>query len=119
MTSPASSSSFLHRAYSRDRQLWLVWSVAAVLVAAALNGAGRLGWLHRGQLYSAAPALAAAAFLILWFRRVRALTRARFARELDTRWQLRSRLESAEELTAHDSALAQAQRAEAAQSVAG
>lgn len=118
MNSAASSPSLVHRAYSRVRQLWLVWSAAAVLVAAALNGAGRLGWLHRGQLYSAVPALASAAFLVLWFRRARALTRARFARELDTRWQLRSRLESAEELTAHDSALAQAQRAEAAQSVA-
>lgn len=119
MNSPVPSATFLHRAHARARQTWLVWAAAAVLVAAALNGAGRLGWLVRGELYSIAPALAAAVFLVLWIRRARQLTRARFALELDTRWQLRSRLESAEELVAHDSALAQAQRAEAAQAVSG
>ena len=117
MNSTPPAATFLHRSHARVRQTWLVWSAAAVLVAAALNGAGRLGWFARGELYSAAPALASATFLVLWIRRARQLTRTRFALELDARWQLRSRLESAEELATHDSALAQAQRAEAAQAV--
>ncbi len=119
MNSGRSSAEFIQRGYARERKLMLVCSAAAVLIAAALTGAGRLGWFARGEVWALIPAILAAILLGIWIKRIRRLTPASFAQTLDTRWQLRSRLEATVELAGNNSALAQAQRNEAAQQLVG
>ena len=118
-TTDSAAAGFLHREHHRARKTLLIWSAAAVLAAAAMIGAHRLGWFARGERWALAPAVLSAVLLGWWFRRASQLTRTAYARELDARWALRSRLETAVELSHDDSALAAAQRTEARQQLAG
>lgn len=98
----------------RVRRTPLVWAGAAALAAHAWTGAARLGWHGWSAHWGLVPAALALVILVCWFRRSRRLTETAVARELDTRWQLQARLETAVELADQESAVAAAQRAEAA-----
>ncbi|HEX2854384.1 MAG TPA: hypothetical protein VHO24_14200 [Opitutaceae bacterium] len=113
------STAFVRRQYRRTRGTLLVWALTAALTAAAMTGAARLGWMKHGNLWAAIPAVGSVILLALWFRRIRGLSEARVAQELDDRWQLSARLESAVELSKEKTALASAQRTDAVQRVAG
>lgn len=97
----------------------LVWSAAAVLAAHAWAFAARLGWLDWSEYWGLVPAVLAAVILGRWLKRTRHLKEDDVARELDGQWQLHSQLETTVELAREESALAEAQRADAARQIAG
>jgi hypothetical protein len=103
----------------RVRRTPLVWAGAAALAAQAWTGAARLGWHGWSAHWGWVPAALALVILADWFRRSRRLTETAIARELDDRWQLQARLETAIELADKESAVAAAQRVEAAQQADG
>jgi len=119
MRSEDALSHFLRRRRLYAGASGLVWSAFAALAALVLTLAERLGWAAWGE--EAAWVSIAAALLVLgwWIRRGRRLRAAIIARELDERWQLLSRLESAVELSADASVWAAAQRADAAARIEG
>lgn len=103
----------------RVRGTPLVWAGAAALAAQAWTGAARLGWHGWSAHWGWVPAALALVILADWFRRSRRRTETAIARELDARWQLQARLETAVELADKESAVAAAQRAEAARQADG
>lgn len=119
MNSADLTTAFVRRHHRRTRGTLLVWALAVVLIAVAMTGAARLGWMTHGNRWAAIPAVGSAILLVAWFRRIRGLNESRVAQELDARWQLSARLETAVELSAENTALASAQRTDAAQRVGG
>jgi hypothetical protein len=111
------TTSFLRRQYRRTRGALLIWALAAALIAAAMTIAAQLGWMTHGNRWATIPAIGAAVLLVAWFRRIRGLSEARVAQELDERWKLSARLETAVELSSEKTALASAQRDDAAKRV--
>lgn len=108
--------------HRRRRYTLLVWTLALALIAAVLALAIHLAWLppslpvvigHWSFVISSALALTT------WFARARRLDENHVARDLDAEWQLKARVEAAAELAGDRSALAAAQRADAAQRLAG
>ena len=118
MNSGQPTSDFLVRVRRQARGTLLAWAAATDLLALALIEATRLGWIAWGE-EAAWVAMAATLFLLgWWFKRVRRLTPAVLARDLDARWALQSRLEAAMEMAGHPSAWAEAQRNDASQKIA-
>lgn len=120
MTSPHNPDRLVRTQHRRRRYTLLVWTLALALLAAALSLGIHLSWLppslvigHWSLVISSALALTA------WFIRARRLGENHVARDLDAEWRLQARVESAAELAADPSALAAAQRADAAQRLAG
>jgi hypothetical protein len=112
---------FLRRAHRRERFGPLLWALALAALATAVGLAPRLDWLPESiglEIAHLLLVLASALVLILWFRRARRLRADELARRLDSRLSLSSRLESSAELATDPSALAAAQRADAAQHLA-
>lgn len=106
--------------HRRRRYTLLVWTLALALVAAVIALAIHLRWLPPSfvighWIFGLSSALA----LTTWFARARRLDENHVARDLDTEWQLKARVEAAAELAGDRSALAAAQRADAAQRLAG
>ena len=113
---------FLKRAHTRARHGSLVWFLGLAVTACAVALGTHLGWWPAGiisMIALAVPAVAAVVLLAIWIGRSRRLTHAAHAHRLDTEWALAARLEASAELAADPSALATAQRADAAQHVAG
>jgi hypothetical protein len=110
---------FLRRHRWRARGTLLVWSLGVTLTTAAFFGAVHLGWTQRGLEWALAPIALATLLLVAWFRRASRLTARQLAHELDQRWELRARLETAVELAANESPLAQEQRNDATKQLAG
>ncbi len=109
---------FLRRQRRRARGTLLAWSVAVAVFARAWSGAVELGWLKASGFWGLVPAAVAGWLLVRWVRRVWRLNTLAVAREVDARWELGARLESAVELSGDDSAVAVAQRTDAAQQLA-
>jgi hypothetical protein len=106
--------------HRRRRYTLLVWTLALALIASALALAIHLRWLSPAfDIGHWAFGIASAIALTTWFARARSLDENHVARDLDAEWQLKARIEAAAELAGDRSALAAAQRAEAAQLLAG
>lgn len=106
--------------HRRRRYTLLVWTLALALIAAALALAIHLRWLPVSFVIGHwVFGIASAIALTTWFARARRLDENHVARDLDTEWQLKARVEAAAELAGDRSALAAAQRADAAQRLAG
>jgi hypothetical protein len=123
MPSPNSSAPdhYLRRAHRRARSGLLLWALALAALATAVGLAPRLDWIPGSLALEAAHVvlvLAAALVLVFWIRRARRLDAASLARRLDAELSLSARLEASAELAADPSALAAAQRADAAQHLA-
>ncbi|TSJ76727.1 hypothetical protein [Rariglobus hedericola] len=106
--------------HRRRRYTLLVWTLALALIAAVLALAIHIRWLPPSfvighWIFGISSAIA----LTTWFARARRLDENHVARDLDTEWQLKARVEAAAELASDRSALAAAQRADAAQRLAG
>jgi hypothetical protein len=101
---------FLRQHRRRVRSTLLLWSGALTLGALALTGLERLGWWPGATVWTLATIGAAALLLGAWLVRVRRVTPQRLARELDARWTLRARLESATELEREETTWAAALR---------
>jgi hypothetical protein len=113
---------FLQLAHRRARLHLIVWALAFAVLACVLNFASTLDWLpstlatgYSPILLAAAPALLSFSLLVLWLMLSRRLSSEALARKLDAEWSLSARLESSSELATNPSALAAAQRADAAQ----
>ena len=112
---PASATeSFLRRQRRRSRGTLLAWAMAMAVLAQAWIGAAQLGWIDVSALWAVVPAVASGWLLVRWTRRAWRLNEQAVAREVDARWELRARLESAVELSGSDTAVAIAQRADTA-----
>ncbi|MEZ0218627.1 MAG: hypothetical protein ACAH89_15930 [Rariglobus sp.] len=106
--------------HRRRRYTLLVWTLALALIAAALALAIHLRWLPSSFVIGHwAFGIASTVALTTWFARARRLDENHVARDLDAEWQLKARVEAASELAGDRSALAAAQRADAAQRLAG
>jgi hypothetical protein len=124
-STPPPTSTFLRRSHLRARGALLLWALALALLATALRLAATLGWLPPSFVLGPwslviplFPALAAAFTLAVWIVRARRLSPLALARDIDRDWTLASRLEASAELAADPSALAAAQRADAARHLA-
>lgn len=109
----------LRREYRRVRQTGLIWSAGLVFTAVTMILGTRLGWWKVRDVWVAIPAVLSAVALVAWVRRANGFTKTRFVRQMDARWRLHARLETAEELSADQSALARAQRTETAERISG
>ncbi len=109
----------LAREYQRARRSLLLWSLVCAVLALATMIASVLGWFQVGDLVASLLSVASFALLAGWLIRSARVAPEAVARELDERWALRARLESALELADNSSALAAAQRADAAEKLAG
>lgn len=108
--------------HRRRRYTLLVWTLALALIAAALALAIHLAWLPSSLPFVIGHwsfVISSALALTTWFARNRRLDENHVARDLDAEWQLKARIEAAAELAGDRSALAAAQRADAAQRLAG
>ena len=103
----------------RRRHTALVWALAFSVIAIALAGMEHLGWFKSGILAGLACATVASVLVIRWIVSARRIDTGAVARDLDTQWSLKARLEAAAELSGNSSALAAAQRADAAEKLAG
>ncbi len=109
----------VRRQRRRARGTALAWALGAALAAHAWLGAIALGWLALSRWWALIPAVLATYLLVRWLRRARAITTPAVARELDARWSLHSRIETAVELAQDTSPMASAQRTDATERVAG
>lgn len=114
MKPAATTDVFLRAQRRRSRGTLLAWSVAVAASALAWRGATELGWVDASGYWGLVPSAVAAWLLVRWVRRVWRLNEQAVAREVDARWELRARLESAVELSGDDSAVAVAQRVDTA-----
>jgi chemotaxis protein histidine kinase CheA len=105
--------------HRRRRYTVLMWTLAAAVLAVGCAGTEYLGWFRHGLLAGLPFAAAALVSLAVWFARTRSLDENHVARDLDAEWQLKARIEAAAELAGDPSALAAAQRADAARRLAG
>lgn len=105
--------------HRRRRYTLLVWTLAAASLAVGFAGAERLGWFRHGFAVGLPFACAALVPLGFWFVRARRLDENHVARDLDAEWRLQARIEAAAELAGDRSALAAAQRADAARRLDG
>lgn len=110
---------FLRQHRRRVRSTLLLWSGALTLGAVGLTGFERLGWWPGATGWTLATIGAAAVLLGTWLVRVRRVTPQGLARELDARWTLRARLESATELERDETTWAAALRGNAGTALAG
>lgn len=120
MPSPHNPDHLVRTQHRRRRYTLLVWTLALALIAAVLALAIHLRWLPPSFVIGHwAFVISSALALTTWFVRARRLDENHVARDLDTEWQLKARVEAAAELAGDRSALAAAQRADAAQRLAG
>ncbi len=108
---------FLHRVHQRARFNALVWSLTLAALATFLHLATSLNWLPPSAplvIGHWSLVISSAIVLTIWIRRSRRLSAHSLARRLDAEWSLAARLESSAELASDRSALASAQRADAA-----
>jgi chemotaxis protein histidine kinase CheA len=120
MPLPPNPDHLVRTQHRRRRYTLLVWTLALALIAAALALAIHLRWLPPAfDIGHWAFGIASAIALTTWFARSRTLDENHVARDLDAEWQLKARIEAAAELAGDSSALATAQRADAAQRLAG
>jgi hypothetical protein len=104
--------------HRRRRYTLLVWTLALAVAATALDLAIRLAWLPSSPslvIGHWSLVISSALTLTTWFALTRRrLDEHRVARDLDAQFRLQARIESAAELASDPSALAAAQRADAA-----
>lgn len=112
-TAPHPAAAFLRRSHRRARGALLAWALALALLGCATWFAPALG-LPSAPPLAAALGLASLVVLGIWIRLARRLSPLALARDLDRDWTLAARLETSAELAADPSALAAAQRADAA-----
>ncbi|MET0261363.1 MAG: hypothetical protein ABW223_00590 [Rariglobus sp.] len=105
--------------HRRLRYTLLVWSLALAVLAVVAAGADYLGWLRHGILIGTPFVATSLGLLVVWLIRDRRLAENVVARDLDTEWQLKARIEASAELSDNASVFAQAQRADAAARLAG
>ncbi|HZZ56180.1 MAG TPA: hypothetical protein VFE31_00020 [Opitutaceae bacterium] len=107
---------FVRRQRLRMRGTWAAWAVALLGGAAACAADPLLGSALRSGL-TLALAGGGAGLLLLWLLFRARLDERAIACQCDRRWSLQGRLETVVELRADGSALARAQRAEAAERI--
>jgi hypothetical protein len=110
-----SPTEYLEKTCIRARRTPLLWSLALVVLALAGGQAEALGWWRHGMLFGACACVFSLALLVRWFAAGRRLNATSLARRYDEKWKLSSRLETSVELAADASALAAAQRRDAAE----